>query len=470
MTADGGAGRGDVAASPSALPPPLPLRSSLDDIAWPALTAGNGPLLLSLDFQLRRSQWWSTDAIAGHQMRQLRELVGHAVRHVPFYRDHMRRAAIFTVAGVQQTSFLRWPLLARGAVRAAADALQARWLPPEHGRIDWQSTTGSTGMPVRVASTLLDGLIREAPMLRAFGWYGIDARGKFATIRPKVGRLTHATWNPVYEGMLDTGPLVTLNIAEDIDAQLDWLCEEEPDYLLSLGSNLRSLILRSRDTGRRPARLKVLLSYADQPPADLAALAAATWGAAVHDLYSAAEFGPLAFQCPEHGNLHVQSENVLVEILDEAGAPCPPGTPGRVVVTGLHNFAMPLIRYELGDYASFGPACACGRGLPVIASINGRSRNMAVDPTGRRFWPMINPSVWLSTPIEQRQLVQHAPGEIEIRYVAPRELIASEEAQVIEVLSRNFRHDYTFRFTRVERLERSAGGKFEEFVCLVAPT
>ena len=76
-----------------------------------------------------------------------------------------------------------------------------------------------------------------------------------------------------------------------------------------------------------------------------------------------------------------------MEVLDNHGRPCKEGETGRVVLTDLHNFTMPLIRYEIGDYAEVGPPCACGRGLPVLARILGRSRNMLTLPAGDRIWP-----------------------------------------------------------------------------------
>ena len=93
----------------------------------------------------------------------------------------------------------------------------------------------------------------------------------------------------------------------------------------------------------------------------------------VVDIYSCTEAGYLAFSCPEQGNLHVQAESVIVEVLDRAGKPCAPGEEGEVVVTPLLNFAMPLIRYAVGDRAVVGEPCACGRGLPTLKTV-GRSR------------------------------------------------------------------------------------------------
>ena len=88
-------------------------------------------------------------------------------------------------------------------------------------------------------------------------------------------------------------------------------------------------------------------------------------------MYSCEEAGYIALQCPQAEHYHCQSESVLVEVLDDEGRPCTPGQVGKVVLTALHNFAMPLIRYENQDYAEVGPPCACGRGLPVKRADNG---------------------------------------------------------------------------------------------------
>src|SRR3546814_11153852 len=90
-----------------------------------------------------------------------------------------------------------------------------------------------------------------------------------------------------------------------------------------------------------------------------------------------------------HEVYHAQSENVLLEVVDDDGRPCGPGETGRVLITSLHNFATPLIRYELGDYAEVGSPCACGRGLPVIKQVLGRKRNRLILSDGRSGFPYL---------------------------------------------------------------------------------
>ena len=105
-------------------------------------------------------------------------------------------------------------------------------------------------------------------------------------------------------------------------------------------------------------------------------------------IYACQEIGSIACECNTAAHHHVTAENALVEIVDEQGRDVAPGGRGRVVVTGLYNYAMPFIRYEVGDIAVAGTGpCACGRTLPIIRRIEGRTRNVFVFRDGTRFWP-----------------------------------------------------------------------------------
>ena len=112
--------------------------------------------------------------------------------------------------------------------------------------------------------------------------------------------------------------------------------------------------------------------------------------------YTCEEAGWLALQCPKHDHLHVFTANVILEILDPQGQPCPVGTPGRVLVTALHSQAMPLIRYEIGDIAEWGPPCDCGINLPVIKRIWGRDNQSIQTPDGRSRYVVLIAEDFLS--------------------------------------------------------------------------
>ena len=448
-------------------PSPIPLVSAVAGIAWPALPNAAGQAMLAQQFLLARSQWSSALALAELQYKQLRLLANHAVAQVPFYRNHLRRAQIFMLAGLTPQSFLRWPILTRADVVAGGQALHARQFPAGHGGPVESSSTGSTGHPVTVLTTEAAAFIQGAIAARSHLWYGLNFRAKFAAIRRGVKEAAYPDWGTGIRDAVATGPLVTIDLIEDIPRQLDWLCRESPAYVLSMGNNLRSLIIESRESGRVPQGLRGLLSYAVPLPPDLRELAREVWDVPVFDTYSCGELGPLALQCPDGEHLHVQSERVLLEILRDDGTPCEPGETGRVIVTDLHNFAMPMIRYALGDYAEAGETCTCGRGLPVIRRIAGRNINMAVDPTGRRFWPVIRPERWQDTvPITQRQMIQRSPSLIEVRYVFERDLADAEKTSLAASLNESLRYRFEYEFVRVQSIDPAPGGKSQEFISM----
>ena len=253
-----------------------------------------------------------------------------------------------------------------------------------------------------------------------------------------------------------------------MEEQIAWLQEYEPEYLLVHPTNLESLLRYSRETGFRPAGLRAVLTLGEVLEDDVRAACTETWGVAPTDSYSCKEVGMIACQCPEHAHYHVQSESLLVEILDETGAPCAPGATGRVVLTDLHNFASPLIRYEIGDYAEVGETCSCGRGLPVLTRILGRTRNMLRLPDGGEMWPRLGTRRIGRIPaVRQIQIVQPKLERLVVRYVAAGELSDADRTALRAAVAAAVPVPMEIELVPVEDIPRSASGKFEEFLCEV---
>lgn len=443
---------------------PLPF-SCVPGITWPALPTAAGASMLAMQWQLEQSQWWAPEEILARQFLQLRELLGHALAHVPHYRGGPRDI----LANLTPETFRRWPILRKSDLAGREAALCTDAAPREHGRVLASSTTGSTGVPVRLAATDVAQFQMQALVVRNHLWHKTDLSAKLCAISPMFEDGRQDAWSPVTGAAFRTGPAATLSSSNDTGVLLDWLLTERPGYLQTRPGTLRALILRSRETGKVPPGLRACLLISEPVPDSLRELAREHWRVPLIDMYSCTEFGALALQCPAHAHYHVQSESAYVEILREDGQPCEPGETGRVVVSTLHNFAMPLIRYDLGDYAELGPPCPCGRGLPVLKRIAGRERNMAVDPDGRRFWPSLPADIFLDVaPLRGIQLVQNAPGQIDVRYVLERALTAAEEAALRGSLQESLRYPYELQFVRVDALDRKPGGKFEDFISRLA--
>lgn len=413
-----------------------------------------------LQAQLRESERADPDVVRAQQKKQLELLAAHAVANSPFWRARLEAAGF----GTGTDWFARLPLLTRAETKAADSDLFALPVPRDHGEVYQLTTSGSTGTPLTIQKTAAAILFWNAMTLRDSLWHRRDLSGKLAVIRVGADRGTGNTWGAAYQGYA-TGPCVTFDARADVDAQLDWLHFEQPNVLLTHASNLRALAVRSIERNVRLSQLREARSYSEQVAPDLRERVSEAWNVAMSDLYSANEVGYIALQCPDSGVYHIQAEDVVVEIINDDGRPCAQGEYGRVIVTSLHNFAMPLLRYDLGDYATVGGPCSCGRSLPTIERILGRTRNMLRLPGGRAAWPGFPLRAIKRLPaISELKMIQHSLEEIEIELVLARPLKSDEEASLARAVCRRLQHPFRIRLTPVTQIVRN-GHKREDFEC-----
>ncbi len=446
-------------------------RSQITHVRWPAVPDKYSATVLSIHRQLATSEWLPPDELAARQRGALGRLLDHARRTVPYYRDDPAYAA--------GTPWDRLPVLTRGAVQDAGLRLRSDDVPADHLPVAEASTSGSTGRPLRIQSTRAFALTFMAVTLREHEWFARDPTASIAVIRavgapgtlPAAG-VRDDRWalpvHPIYQ----SGPMYRMGIEVDVAAQARWLAGIDPDYLLTFPSNLAALAHHFRAAGGPAglaplARLREVRTVGEIVSPGLRRLCREVFGVGIADMYSAVELGYLALQCPTAERFHVQSEVICVEVLDADGRPCRPGETGRVVATPLHNFATPLIRYESGDYAEVGEACACGRGLPVLNRIIGRQRSLLTLPSGERHWPLYMEAWQGIDAIRQLQIVQHDLEHVQARIVGPRPLTADEEATFTAKLQHAFRHPFRVTFEYLDRIDRSQDLKFEEFVSRV---
>ncbi len=424
--------------------------------------------MLAMQYQLGRTQWWPREEIERQQWRQLDAVLGHAVDTVPFYARRLIEAGYSDRSPIDRDRYTQLPITHRADVQTSLDLMQSSRPPADHGRRLEGYTSGSTGTPLRFFGTEVTHFFWGALNLRDHRWHKRDLARKHAVIRAGIDDGPVSGWGASSEVAYETGPGAGLNIRADIDTQLHWLQREAPGYLLTHPSNLRALALRSIDGGLALPGLLEARTFGELVEPELRDLCRRAWNVPLTDMYSAEEVGYIALQCPQHEHYHVQSENLVVEVLDDADRPCVPGEIGRVVVTTLHNFMMPLIRYDIGDYAEVGTPCPCGRGLPVLKRILGRRRNMVKLPDGTRHWPYFSLSKWgFALPVRQLQMVQHALDHIEVQLVCTRPLQPQEADLLIDAVREGFGYPFRITVTPVAFIARSANFKYEDFVCLV---
>jgi phenylacetate-CoA ligase len=447
-------------------------QTNVPDIIWPGIPTTQSAVLSGVLFQLGQSEWLKAETLEKLQFQQIDLLASHARRTVPYYQDSFARASIPENQSFSPEGWGGVPLLSRDDMMNCYQDLHSDALPKAHGEKVFRKTSGSSGNPLRITDSQLHQIFFHCNTLRFSLWQQRDLFGRIVEIRS--GRSSdkpleikkNPSWGFPHALLYKTGPAMRFYQRMPIEQQAREMLNNPPSYLLAYPSNVTRLAQYFAENGLDLPELKQISTYGETVLPETEQLCRDTWGVGTADMYSSEEVGYIALQCPQSDNYHCMSESVLVEVLDENGNACQPGEIGRVVLTVLHNFAMPMIRYENLDYAEVGPPCECGRGLPVIKRIMGRKRNMAQAVDGSRFWPELDPAIWSGDLYcDSLQLVQDANDHIEVKIVSERPLEPSREHELTQALGQALGQPYRFSVSYQQEALRHANGKYERFIC-----
>lgn len=448
-------------------------KNSVPGASFPSLPSGHAASVLAMQYQLLASEKLPPDAIAFEQFKQLRCLLDYAKQHSPYIKN------LFSKWALPQTldyAFLQsLPILSRDKVKALGEDLYCKNPPKAHGKCRVVETSGSTSTPVKVRVTEIYDFFWRAFALRDHAWHQRDLSKHLAAIRWSAGNLgapphgAHAQgWGAITDLAYNSGKSSFLNISATLEQQWHWLKKTQPNYLISFPSNLAALARYSIKHQLSLPSLMQVRTIGEKLRPEQRALIKQAWGVNTVDIYTCEEAGYIALQCPENEHYHVQSENVIVEILNNENQPCGIGEVGRVVITSLQNYATPLIRYELGDQAEWGEPCSCGRTLPVIKTIHGRERSRLSLPDGRSEFPFLGEHGEIAKAIgkspKEIQYFQESLEHIIIRLRMDK-LTNNEENAIRALAIKNFGHPFTISFEYHEQeLPRNRRGKFEYFI------
>jgi phenylacetate-CoA ligase len=362
---------------------------------WPPVPPAEVSQLWAAYQTLDRTQWLNHAELEEMQLRQLRVLLAHCFHQVPYYRRLLSATGMASRPIDSLSSLRRLPLLTRKLYQKHYPDLQACSLPAGMVTAGSSYTSGTNGVPIQVLKTNRDALWWSAYYLRDLEWSGLDPRGRLAAIRLTALRredlpaalegTSFPYWTQFCEVLLETGPAYLMDIRQEPRRQLSWLAAVRPDYLVSLPSNLELLAGLLSEQGQRLPQLRAIQAVGEPLSAMARQRIEAGFGVPVRNLYSTTEAGYVASPCPLGHGLHVHAESVLAEVLDAEDRPCQPGQTGRLVLTTLHNFVTPFIRYDILDDVTLAPGpCPCGRGLPLWTHVDGRRHPLLHLRNGRR--------------------------------------------------------------------------------------
>ena len=401
------------------------MRAFVDKVLFPLMESVQGRNFRSALEGLLRSQFLPPDELKRRQEEKVRGMVGQAYAHVPFYRERYEARGIRPedVRGIDDLA--RLPVVSREDIRRNFPAkMTAGNMPARRRRLD--RTSGSTGVPLEFFQDRDGRDLRLASFLLFDSWAGIrpgdrsvhiGAPQPFSLRAAMFDRLRGRSFLSVFR--LEPGTMA---------AVLKSLSRMKPALVEGYSSAIFELAQAALQHGQGPRPRAVVATSDTLPSREVVERA---FGCPVFNRYGDRELGgALAQNCPEGQGLHLNSEVCVVEVVDEAGRPVPPGQRGRVVLTDLANHVMPFIRYDSGDMAVAGGSCSCGRGFPLIGRIEGRSSECLTLPGGRLLSPVafshyLFVSHGYTEHILKYQAEQTRPGSLTFRFVPVREFSAS---------------------------------------------
>lgn len=429
----------------------------------PLSGALQGEPMLACLRQLERSQYLRPDQLAAMQWAEVRRTLD-AAASLPFYRERGDPPVR------SWEDFRALPVLEKAQVREHF----ARLRTPGRGDSLGQ-TSGSTGEPVRFTHGPLFRSRHEAGQWRARGWFGVRPGDAVLAVwgRP-VG--TGREWallqlksflnHILHVSAFDLGRSTLRALFPRIRRLRPRLVYGYPSGLEVLARQAEADGVRLDDLGVRLVACTAEILYGFQRD-----VLGRVFGAPVADVYGCGEFGAFAHQCPA-GSMHVSCENVLVEFLDDVDRPVPPGSPGQVVVTSLHNPGMPLVRYRVGDVAvPLDGRCPCGRNLPRMDVRTGKVGQMVRTAGGRMFstelFDYLNKRLVASGQrgIAGFHVVQRGLQDFSVRYVPGEGDVAGALRTFEEGMREILGPQARIGFDEAVELPRHPGGKLGYFTC-----
>lgn len=411
--------------------------------------------------EFEQSQFLSREAIQSLQQERLQRLIRHAAERCPFYRERFAAVGIDPHGAWNSEAWHRLPLLTKRDIQDHGEAMQAREFP-ENARVRNQ-TGGSTGSPLQFYVDRRRLASRMASTHRHNAWAGLQPGDWLAQLwGARLDQLpSGGAWNWMRRHLLyRTLDLNTSSIGEaDWESYLALLRRHRPRFLVSYARSAVELAEYLQERKITDIRFQSIITTAEVLMPAQRALIEQVLGGRVFNRYGCREVSVIASECSEHSGMHVNAEALLVEIVPASGLPAPWG---KVVVTDLLNDSMPLIRYEIGDVARWAESvCACGRGLPMLAEVEGRTTDFLHLPDGRAVsGPALTLVIADLSNVRQVQFVQRQREEVILRVVPGRGYDAEARQELQRRLDLYLKGAARLTIEEVDAIPTEVSGKY----------
>jgi phenylacetate-CoA ligase len=387
---------------------------------YPAYESGlRGRRTLAYLYDYQHDQWLSPERIAALQWQRLKRLLEHCYREVPYYRQRWKALDITPADINNLADYARLPVLTKADIRDHFEELKADSL---RDKLLYKATGGSTGEPLRFGYTRESNDRRVAVMWRGYDWAGSRmGRRTLYLWGGAVGEPTRAhqlkerMYNALFaRRMLNTFHMTDANMAEYADA----IDRYRPEIIVAYVGPLLRLSQWLIANGRKPWQPQAIIGGAEALHDFQRTIIEQAFGCPAYNTYGCREFMLVAAECEQHRGLHVNADHLVVE-LRKSGETQPDTQAGEVIITDLFNYGMPFVRYLNGDMATASnEQCACGRGLPLLARVDGRVLDTIRTPAGHALPGEFFPHMLKDVPgLARFQLVQRELDRLDLTIV-----------------------------------------------------
>lgn len=421
--------------------------------------------------ELERTQWLPRHEIEAAQLSALKRLLAHAHEHCPYYQQEWD-VGDFAPESIQTIAdFNRWPVIGRETILQHRASMRAT---NERRPLISKSTGGSSGVPLQFDLDQNSHERRTAAWHRGYGWAAAAPGTKQlyfwgTEIGPRSwkARLKDSLYQKFQRRRVISCFEAGNDFALKFSAELD---RYRPDAVVAYTNPIYQVARQLEVQGLQPKhRPDSIVVGAEKLHDFQREQIERVFCTPVFETYGSREFMLIGSECDRHDGLHLTSEHLLVEVLDDRGRPTPDGEEGNVVVTDLYNYGMPFIRYANGDRAIAGFSdCPCGRGLPLLKKVVGRRLDVLYASGGRTIPGEFFPHLVKDFPAIRRfQVIQEEPQRVRFAMQAvgfAEHDRARFEAMVRGAMGSKVRVD----FERVDEFALTAAGKLQVVVNRIA--
>jgi phenylacetate-CoA ligase len=418
---------------------------------------------------LDQQQWWSLEQLRELQLNRLERLLQYAAKHSPFYRQVFSAQNLALDDLPSWKAFQQIPVTTKHDIRNQTD----QFISDEYDKnnLVTAKTGGSTGVSLNLFFDEKCQERRNAAQMWADRWAGWDLGEKKAAIwgNPPVARGLKQRLRLM---LLDrTIYLDTMNLNDQsLGAFVEKWRQENPRAIFGHAHSIYLFARYVLEQGHMDLRPKSIVATSMMLLDNEREIIEQAFGCKVTNRYGCEEVGLIACECEKHRGMHLNLPHLVVELLDANDQPVKPGEPGKIVVTDLNNFAMPLIRYRVEDVGVYSARqCECGRQLPILERLEGRVADFLKLPEGGQVAgiSLVERTLTKVPGIEQMQLVQNSLNEVVINRVKGQDYSDKTDALLLEAMREVFNENVTLTIQDVSNIPQEPSGKYRFSICKV---